>query len=885
MEEINLTINGKAINCPPGTSILDAAKELRINIPTLCNHSHLKPSGACRLCIVEDEKSGRILASCVTPVSHDMSIHTESPIINRYRADIIRLILSNHPESCVLCNKGNRCELRQVASDLGVGDVKLYPMPHYTGLEESNPFILRDLSKCILCGRCIRADHELVLVGAIDYNLRGLRSKPAALHGAPLEQSECTFCGTCVSMCPTGALMTKNTRYVGSPQKESSTICGFCGVGCSLVMGSVDGQVVEVNPSHEEGAVNMSTLCVRGHFANDYLNSRARLTIPLIRRDNELVPASWNDALELVADRLMKIKKENGPQSLAFMGSSKCTNEENYLFQKIARRFFETNNIDSGGYTSGRPVFNNLNKRLDGGERVRQLKDLEKAELIFALGADPLQTAPVAGYFIKRASRMREVPLIVVDPVKTDLSPFASLVFNVNPQMECELLNGLAAVIYRQKLYDIDFTEQFTEGFRLYCKDLDAIDFNRVSKITGIDPVLIEKAADLMNGKKTAFVVGQDLLRQRYAAETMDALINLSMMTGSLAGEGSGIYLLSNENNQAGSLDMGVAPDYLPGRVSLGDAKIRKYWERNWATGISPDPGLDMIRMVKEAENGNLKAIYVMGENPLRSLPQAERVKKSLGNLEFLVVQDILLTETAGIADVVLPGAAFNEKGGSFTNTEGRIQFFDPVVNPPVEARPDWEILDLLYEKIGKERRYESLKKIQAEIGRLIPMYADMKNPGNNSWVREISGMKLFNGKKDGAMIPFSEVISVEEESLNRNYPFKALLGPSRYHLGSGTRTSFSSRMKEFEFKGMVAASLEDSDKLNCKEGDRVRISSPYGSIRKSIKPEKGIREGLIYIPLAFNDNDAMTLIELTGLGKAGSPGWNVCDVRLDKIS
>ncbi|MFC1820969.1 molybdopterin-dependent oxidoreductase, partial [Thermodesulfobacteriota bacterium] len=641
MEEINLSINGKAINCLPDMSILDAATENGIKIPTLCNHIHLRPAGACRLCMVEEEKSGRIFASCVTPVSMDMVIHTNTPAIIKYRTDIIRLMMASHPESCILCNQGNRCELRQVAADLGVGKIDLYPMPHYTGLEEANPFIIRDLSKCILCGRCIRADHELVTVGAIDYNLRGFKSRPATVHELPLEKSSCTFCGTCVSLCPTGALMTKNTRYAGSPQMESSTICGFCGVGCALVMGSVDGQVVEVNPSHEGGTVNLSTLCVRGHFAHDFLNSPERLINPLIRRDNELSPASWDEVLELVAERLTSIKKENGPQSLAFLGSSKCTNEENYLFQKMARVFFGTNNIDNGGYVSGRPVIYSINERLDGGERIKPLKDLEKAELIFILGADPIQSAPVVGYYLKGASRINKVPLIVADPRKTDLLPFASVWLQIAPQTDCELINGLAAVLYRQKSYDTDFINKFTEDFNLYKDSLAGLDLDRVARITGVDRKLIERAGSLINGKQVAFVVGHGILQQRYGNSAMEALMNLALMTGSVGGVGNGIYLLSRENNQTGSLDMGVAPDYLPGRQPLHDEMIRRHWERGWDITISPDRGLDMVRMVEEAEKGNLKALYIMGENPLRSLPQSGRVKKALESLELLVVQDI----------------------------------------------------------------------------------------------------------------------------------------------------------------------------------------------------------------------------------------------------
>jgi formate dehydrogenase alpha subunit len=883
LEKINLTIDGKKISCRPGTSILDAASENGIKIPSLCHHPHLEPVGVCRLCLVEEETSGRLLASCVKLVSQDMVIRTDSPTIKRHRKNIIRLMMANHPESCVVCNSGNRCELRQVAADLGVGDADLYPMPFYTELEEANPFIIRDLSKCILCGRCIRADHELVVVGAIDYNLRGFKSRPATLHGLPLEKSSCTFCGTCVSLCPTGALMTKNRRYVGTPEKESSTICGFCGVGCVIVMGSVEDQVVEVNPSHEEETVNRSTLCVRGHFEHDFLNCSERLKTPLIRRNEELSPASWEEALEFVADRLVSIKKDNGPQSLAFLGSSKCTNEENYLFQKMARLIFGTNNIDNGGYISGRSPVYAVNERLGGGDRIKPLKDLEMAELIFVIGADPLQSSPGAGYYIKRASRINNIPLIVADPRKTELLPFASIWLPINPQSDSELLNGLAAILYGQKTYDIDFIEHFTEGFDVYTESLANIDIETVARTTGVDKNLIEETGALMTNKRIAFVVGQGILQQRFGTLAMESLINLALMTGSLGGGGKGIYLLSKENNLAGSLDMGTVPDYLPGRRPLQDPVVRDYWERKWETTISPDPGLDMVRMVEEANKGNLKAMYIMGENPLRGLPQTKQVRKGLENLEFLVVQDILKTETADIANVILPGAAFSEKGGSFTNMEGRIQFFDPVVNPPGEARPDWEILDLLLKRMGNLKGYGSPHKIMTEVSRMIPMYGDMGRNREGAWIKETSNMRLFNHKADGEPLPFSRVMHTKQEPLNKAYPFRAILGSSRYHLGSGTRTSFSDRVMDFKYNGEVEISFRDFNRLNMKEGDKIEISSPYGRIQRIIKPTKGLKEGFIFIPIAFNNNDAMELIKLTGLGNPDSPGWKSCNVKIDK--
>jgi len=884
LEEISLTINGKHISCLPGTSILNAALENSIKIPTLCHHPHLEPIGACRLCLVEDEKSGRIMASCVTPASPNMVICTDSTTIKEHRRNIIRLMMANHPESCIVCSQGNRCELRRIAAELGVGELRLYPMPHYTGLEEANPFLIRDLSKCILCGKCIRADHELVVVGAIDYNLRGFKSRPATVHEMPLEKSNCTFCGTCVSMCPTGALSAKNPRYVGSPQKESSTICGFCGVGCSLVMGSVDGQIVEVNPSHQEGTVNGPTLCIRGHFTHDFLNVPERLTTPLIRRDGELSPSTWDDALEVVAEGLISIKKKHGPQSVAFLGSSKCTIEENYLFQKIARVGLGTNNVDNGSYGLGRAIVDRVNEKLEGGGCVTPLAGLEKAELVFVIGANPTQSLPVVGYYIKRASRVRGIPLIVVDPREIELVPFSTMWLPLVPHTDCELINSLAAILYKSNAYDIDFINRFTGGFDLYSSTLSSLDLQRMSRVTGVDMEVMEKAANVIEGKRIAFVIGHGILQQRYGAAAMDAILNLALMTGSLGGEGKGLFFLATENNQVGAWNMGAVPDLLPGRQSLRNDMMRKQWEQAWEVKLSPDPGLNMVRMIEEAGKGNLKAFYVMGENPRRSLPQPERITNALGNLELLVVQDILATETTQMADVVLPGAAFSEKGGTFTNLEGRIQSFEQVVSPPGDAKPDWEILDLLLGKMGYSKKYSSLQEIRAEISQLVPMYSGLRSSREASWVREASAMRLFRPDGVGEPIHFSPVTSTDAKTYQKEYPFKAILGSVPYHLGSGTRTGRSNRIKEFGLRGEVEISPEDGARLNLKEGDHVRISSPYGQISREVMLKKGLRPGLIFIPMAFHNNDARQLIELTRLGVVDSPGWKECQVKLEKI-
>jgi len=887
LESIVLAIDNKRISCSPGTSILEAAAQNGIKIPHLCYYPELKPFGACRLCLVEDKKTGRLVAACVTPAAQDMAIRTDTPRIVSHRRNIVRLMIAEHPESCIVCSKGNRCQLRWVAAQLGVGETKLYSMPNYKPLEQANPFIIRDLSKCILCGKCIRADHELVVVGAIDYNLRGFHSRPATVREMGLERSSCTFCGTCVSMCPTGALSAKNSRYVGSPETESFSICSFCAVGCSLSMGQAADKIIDVNPAHLPETVNGATLCVRGHFAHDFLNSADRLIAPLVSQKAEdghlqKVSVTWDHALDQVADRLIRIKNENGPQSIAFMGSSKCSNEENYLLQKIARGFIGTNNIDNGGYISGQFLSTVLDLKTGGGYRPNPLDALNKAEIILILGADPSHSLPVVGYFIKRAAR-KGIPLVVVDPRKTELVNFASLWLPVKPQSDLELINALAALLHKKNAYASDFIDRYVEGFSIFSYSLSSLDVEKAGRVTGLSMQHLHETAELLKGKRIAFLIGHGILQQRYGFHTMGAILNLSLITGSLGAEGAGLYVLARENNQAGAMDMGAVPNLLPGRMPLDDDRFRKTWEKNWKVKISPDPGLNIVRIIQAAESGRLKALYIMGENPLRALPQPQRVKAALEKLDFVVAQDILNSEVVKLADVALPGAAVSEKSGSFTNLEGRIQCVAPVVPPPGNAKPDWEILDLLCARLGSQNPYGSVENIRKEIRSLVPSYAGMSDHGQ-SWVKTLSPMAVFNADGAKKMMSFSPVVSTQDEKSDADYPFTAILGSLRYHLGSGTRTVASARIREFDLNGEVAISNQDADELKLKDGDTVQLNSRSGMIKRRIGRSSHVGPGLLFVPLAVNANDAMNLIDLADLASPKSAGWKTFAVKIKKI-
>ncbi|MDI6756347.1 MAG: molybdopterin-dependent oxidoreductase, partial [Thermodesulfobacteriota bacterium] len=472
MSTITVTIDGLAASGKTGTTILELATEMEIRIPTLCHDTHLEPVGACRVCLVEEEKTGALLAACVAPLSPGMVIRTDSARVLEARRMVVKLMLASHPESCLLCDKGNRCQLRQIASELDIGLLGLYKLPHYSGTQEVNPFIRRDLSKCIVCGKCIRADHELVVEGAIDYFQRGFDTKPATWQDQALEESECTFCGTCVELCPTGALSEEGKPSWSTATRQVSSVCPYCGCGCAILLG-MDGQrVVEVKPDRKKASVNNPTLCVKGRYGWEFIRHPERLKTPLIRQDGELVACSWPEALKFVAGEIERIRRQRGPHALAFLGSTKCTNEENYLFQKLARAAVGTNNIDNASGFQGLPSPQFFGPQMGWGAMTHPVADLEQAKTIMVIGANPEETAPIVAYKIKRAIRFRGARLILVDPRWTKLVPFALSWLRPRWGTDAALILGFIRAILDEGCWKREVVEEKVAGVGKFLEEM-----------------------------------------------------------------------------------------------------------------------------------------------------------------------------------------------------------------------------------------------------------------------------------------------------------------------------------------------------------------------------------------------------------------------------
>jgi len=867
VEEISLTIDGKTVSCQPGTTVFDAAREIGVSIPTLCRHDDLKPAGACRICLVEDEKTNRVLASCVTPVAADMAIRTDSPVVLHHRANVIRLIMANHPESCILCDQGNRCGLREIAADLGIGRIDLYPMSRWFRFEDANPFIVRDLTKCILCGRCIRADRELVVVGAIDYHYRGFDARPSTLHQEPLENSTCTFCGTCVALCPTGALRAKTTGYAGSPERWTPSICGFCGVGCAVHLGTTAGRLVEVEPAARRETANRSTLCIRGHFEQDFLGSPDRLKVPRIIRDGERVEASWSEAINKIAGGIRSVCAESGPQSVAFLGSSNCTLEENYLFQKIARSLVGTNNILLDAFDDP------LAERLTGINRF-EIHRIEEAGAILVIGANFTESHPVLGYALKRAARWKGVPMVLIDPIRTDLVPFARVWLRPDGCGEAETLNALAAAMLQAGGVD----PVKAEGLDEVRQDLLNMDLEEVCRRNGPDQEALEEAARVLTGKPFLLVAGERIVSWSPGGYAMPYLINLVLLTGGGGENGDRLLIPAPECNRVGALDMGISRRMLPGRMPLENEPGRRHWERLWGVRISPDPGLSPARLIQEAEKGNLKALYVMGENPLRSFPQPDRVRNALKNLDLLVVQDILETETSALAHVTLPGAAFGEKQGAFTNLESRVQAFTAAAPPPGEARPDWRILCDLFDALSPAAgSYHEIEDIRRDIRDHVPGYGSISFQQDENRSPEFRNPLPVSG--EDVMSYFPPHKASHDNVGFQEYPLLAVFESPRRHMGSGTRTS---RSCSIDFKASspgLEVSPEDAGLLEIQSGDRVRVVSASGTLEREVEVSVCMRPGVVRVATGVDNNDAMNLLPIEGeevISKA-------CMVRMEK--
>lgn len=892
MEAIAITLNGVEVSGYAGMTILDLAKESGVEIPTLCHDSHLNPSGACRLCLVEEEHSTALLPACITSIKPGMVVHTHSERVKEHRKVIIKLMLASHPDSCLVCDKGNRCQLRKLAAEMGIGLVDFTRIPQFHTVEEVNPFIVRDSSKCILCAKCIRADQELVVEGAIDYVGRGFVTKPATLSNLPLEKSECTFCGVCVALCPTGALMEKERAFHGTTASVVDTVCPFCGCGCGITLEVKDNRIVRTRPANAS-PVHRGALCIRGSYGYDFIHSPERLTSPLIKVNGSFQKMSWEQALDKIATGLKIIKAEHGPDSLAVFGSSKCTNEENYLLQRFARTVLETNNIDNGSrmYSSASRV--GLGWSIGFSASIGSLDELEQSDVIMVIGANPIVSAPVLGYALKRAVKFRGAKLLVIDPQQTKMTSFAHLWLRPKVGTDVALLNGLAKVIIDERLFDEEFVARKTENFDGLAKSLKAYDAERVTELTGVSGQSVQLAARLLaRAERSSIVFGNGLTQQVNGTDNVLALANLAMLTGNIGHRGGGIFALQRDSNAQGACDMGSLPDFLPGYQCLDDGKARKRFEERWKSRLPEKAGLTAWEMIEQAKAGNVKGMLIMGENPVRSFPSPQIVREVLASLQLLVVTDMFLTETAKLATVILPAASFAEKDGTFTNFEGREQVLRKAIAPVGDSLPEWEIILKLSHQMGYSMPYSSPRQINDEIEELVSFYRhtdisdfDAEEKPARLEEHRLGVRRLYKGPFPSGFERFSSVDYVPEPDSSRDGYLTLLCGSTLTHFGGGTRSSRASRLKRFSRHAWVEINEADARDFGFNEGDAVSVVSDTGKVTAKVRLTNTLPPKTLFMPVSFPECPVNELFDVNLDARAKNPSLKRCSVKLERIN
>ncbi len=887
MQTITLTIDGVQVTTREGATVLETAQAAGIYIPTLCFDPDLEPYGACRLCIVEIEKMAGLPTACTTPATNDMVVHTNTPAVNQVRRDIMALLLADYPAGCPACNENHQRDLHKVAAYLRVGEQPFRKLYRSIPIDSSNPFFARNLNYCILCGKCVRTCDEIVGVNAIEISSRGYTSLPSTFGNKPLAQSTCISCGECVVRCPTGALVPKETRQ---PTHEVKTTCPYCGVGCQMFLGIRDNKILSVR-GDKDGAPNKSHLCVKGRFGiAEFVHHPERLTTPLIKKNGHFEKATWDEAFNLVTSKLAKYHKDE----IAVISSAKATNEDNYVMQKFARVVLGTNNIDHCARLCHAPSVAGLATSFGSGAMTNSIDDLKDAACIFSIGSNTTTSHPIIGMFVRQAVH-NGTKLIVANPRQIDLTTSADLWLQHRPGTDVVLLMGMMKVIVDEELMNSDFIAQRTENFDIFRASLKSYPLELVERVTGVPGKLVAEAARMYATNRPASILyAMGITQHTHGTDNVMAIANLAMLTGNIGKPGSGVNPLRGQNNVQGACDMGALPTVYSGYQSVSDVTVREKFEAAWGCRLNPSPGMTLTEMIPAARAGKIKAIYLMGENPVLSDADTNHVLEALKKLDFLVVQDIFLSESAQPADVILPAVSFAERDGTFTNTERRVQRVSKAIEPIGEAKPDWWITCQIAKQMGaKGFDFASPAQIMEEIARVTPSYGGitherLEKPCSLQWpcpTPEHPGTPILHTEKftrgKGKFMPLEYRPSVELP--DAEYPLLLTTERNLFHYHTGTMTRKVRGLNVFRSEEFVEINPADAAALNIKDSEMVAVISRRGKVAARAKVTEVTPAGVVSMTFHFAESPTNQLTNPAYDPVAKIPEFKVCAVRIEK--
>ncbi|MCL5069297.1 MAG: formate dehydrogenase subunit alpha [Actinobacteria bacterium] len=895
-DKIKIYVNNKAIYTLPDKSILEACLENDIYIPHLCYDSRLKPQGACRICMVEVAGFAEAVASCITKVQEGMKIITDNAHINELIRLNLELIISDHPMDCMTCESCGDCVLQDLAYMYEVKEITYSGRVHEKKVLQDNPFVYRDNEKCILCGRCIRMCDNVVGANAIGYAGRGFECEVIPAFEQSLLLTDCVFCGNCISTCPVGALLSKpymhKARIWGTTKTE--TVCPYCGVGCTLWLHIKNNRIVNVSSPIGKN-VNQGNLCVKGRFGLDFVSSSKRLTNPMAKtKTGNFKKISWNSAVKTVADKLLSIKKKYGPDSIAVLSSAKCTNEENFLMSKFARAVIETNNIDHCARLCHASTVTGLIPTFGSGAMTNSVDDIKYADAAIIIGSNTTEAHPVIGYELIRCAQENGLKLIIIDPREIPITKYSTIHLKQKPGTDIAVLLGFMNIIFNEGLHDKDFIQSRTEGFEDLKNTFADYTPEKVAEISGVDKEDLIRAAKLYGQADNALIFyAMGITQHTCGTDNVMAVADLAMLTGNIGRKGAGVNPLRGQNNVQGSCDMGALPDMLSGYRDIENDSMRSKFEEKWGKTLPARRGLTLTEILQEANSGKIKALYIMGENLMLSDPDLLHVAQALKKLEFLVVQDIFLTETAEFADIILPGACFAEKEGTFTNTERRVQRVRKAVEPPGLALEDWKIICMLSNAMGYGMSYNSPSEIMDEIANLTPIYGginykrlekealqwpcrDIDDPG----ISILHTRNFTRGKGRFIPVQYQPPAEIPDDT----YPLILTTGRILYQYHTRTMTGKSKGLNKIAPLNFVQINDKDAQLFKIKDGDKVKIDSRRGSITAKASVSSKIKKGVIFVPFHYADSPANMLTNPKLDARAKIPEFKACAAKIIKV-